>query len=367
MNMYSQILKLTREGRSAAMATVIHKAGSSPRTKGAKCLIADGKVIFGSVGGGLVEAEACECAGGVISSARPMILSFNLDGGKAGETGMLCGGEMKLFLEPVSPVKAAGLLLMEKLEDISSRRLEGVLVTVMDENKWHPDTVAPKMLIERGGSVTGTLGRVCGIDPAGLFEDVSSTAGPEVRQVQDEHGISTALFIEPIVRRHLLYVFGGGHVSRAVAAVAAAVDFDVVVVDDRPEYTKAEDFPQASRVLCMPFDRVFGKLAVDEASYVLIATRGHMHDMDVLAQALRSDAGYIGMVGSSRKRQEISRRLKESGFTEDDFEKVYTPVGIDVGAETPEEIAVSITAQIIRVRAHIFKGKEGKLTNCGYS
>ncbi|MFO8088229.1 MAG: XdhC family protein [Desulfatiglandaceae bacterium] len=355
MNIYSEILELSKKGRSAAMATVIYKEGSSPRAEGAKCLIADGKVILGSVGGGLVEAEACNFAEKVISSARPMTLSFNLDGGKAGESGMLCGGEMKIFLEPVSPVKAAGLPLFEKLEDISSRRLDSVLVTVIDEDKWSPDAVAPKMLIERGGAVTGSLGPLSDVNHNGVFEDFLSSKSPEVRHVKDESGISTALFIEPVIRRHILYVFGGGHVSRAVAAVAGIVDFEVVVVDDRPEYSRAEAFPQASRVLCMPFDGVLDRLAVDESSYLLIATRGHMHDMEVLTQALRSDAGYIGMVGSSRKRNEISRRLVESGFTENDFERVYSPVGIDIGAETPEEIAVSITAQIIRVRADGFE------------
>jgi xanthine dehydrogenase accessory factor len=170
--------------------------------------------------------------------------------------------------------------------------------------------------------------------------------------------VATPIFIEPVIRRHTLYVFGGGHVSRAIAMVAATVDFDVVIVDDRPEYAKPEDFPQASSVLCVPFNGVFNRLEMDETSYVLIATRGHLHDMDVLMQALRSDAGYIGMVGSSRKRREISSRLRDAGFSEEDFKKVHTPVGIDIGAETPEEIAVSITAQIIRARADDFEAEK---------
>jgi len=361
VNLYSELLKLFKEGRSAALATVIYKAGSSPRAEGAKCLIADGKVIFGSVGGGLVEAEACKRADEIISSVRPMTLSFNLSGEKAGETGMLCGGEMKLFIEPVSFLKGADLSLFEKLEEVSSRRLAGVLVTGMDESQWSPGTVAPKMLIERGGKVTGSLGRLCEVDPAALFEDFFRGKRPVVRHVKDDHGFSTAVLIEPVTRRHILYVFGGGHVSRAVTPLAGMVDFDIVVVDDRSEYSKTEDFPQASKVLCMRFDDVFDKLDVDETSYVLIATRGHMHDMDVLTQALRSDAGYIGMVGSSRKREEISRRLKESGFSENDFKRVHTPVGIAIGAETPEEIAVSITAQMIQLRAGDFEGKKRKV------
>lgn len=360
-NIYSEILKLLKEGRWAAMATVIYKAGSGPRTEGAKCLVADGKVIFGSVGGGLVEAEACKAADRVISSAKPMNLSFNLNGGKTDESGMLCGGEMKVFLEPLSPVKAADLSLFEKLEDIFSRRLHGVLVTVIDENKWNQDAAAPKMFIEHGGSVTGSLGSLSDVDLGGVFEDFFSSKYPEVRHVKDASGIPTALFIEPVIRHHILYVFGGGHVSKAVAAVAGIVDFEVVVVDDRPEYSRVEDFPQASKVLCMPFDSVLDRLAVDEFSFLLIATRGHMHDMEVLTQALRSDAGYIGMVGSVRKRGEIIRRLVGSGFTEDDFKKVYSPVGIDIGAETPEEIAVSITAQIIRFRADSFEEKKRKV------
>ncbi|HDR15837.1 MAG TPA: XdhC/CoxI family protein [Desulfobacteraceae bacterium] len=351
MNVYSEILKLSEEGRSAAMATVISKAGSGPGTEGARCLIAGERVVFGSVGGGMVEAEACGTAARVVSSGRPMTLSFNLKGGHAAEAGMLCGGEMTIFLEPAAPVSPSCRPLFEKLKDISSGNLRGVLLTVIDEEKWQPGGPVPKMLIEHTGAATGSLGPCGGIVLAGGLDDLLSANRPEVRYVKDEAGNSISFFIEPIIRRHVLYVFGGGHVSRALASVAGSVDFDVVVMDDRPAYSKAQDFPMASRVLCVPFDNVLDSLNINEASYLVIATRGHMHDMEVLMQALRTDAGYIGMVGSSRKRDEIFRRLVEAGFTEDDFARVHTPVGIDIGAETPAEIAVSITAEIIRARA----------------
>ncbi len=346
------------------MATVIHKAGSIPRTEGARCLIAGGKVVFGSVGGGAAEAEACKVAGRVVSTGKPVTLRFNLNAGHAAETGMLCGGEMVLFVEPVSPVQPGSEPLIEKLKEASSGSVRGLLVTLIDEGKWRQGKAAPKMLIEQGGVVTGSLGASGFTDAAGALGGLTTVDRPELRHFTDETGFSGRLFVEPVAPRQILYVFGGGHVSRALAGVAGSVDFEVVIVDDRPEYSRPEDFPRASKVLCYPFENVLDRLDVDRSSYLVIATRGHLHDMEVLMQALLVKARYLGMVGSSRKREAMFDRLVKAGFTKDDFARVHTPIGLDIGAETPAEIAVSITAELIRVRAGL---DEGMLFDVGYT
>ena len=352
-NIYTEILNLSEAGIPAVMATVVQKAGSSPGPEGARCLLSVGKVVFGSVGGGRVEAEACAASSRVNSTGRPLKMFFKLDGTDAAETDMLCGGEVTLFLEPAAPVHPGDRALFERLGEITSGGGRGVVATALDEDRWLPGGGVPKILVERDGRVTGTL-RPAGVpamDPDLDLEHLLRGRGPEMRRVEDEAGRSITLFMEPVGRRAALYVFGGGHVSRALVPAASMVDFHVTVVDDRAEYSKPGDFPQADRVLLRPFENVFEGLKVDEDSFLVIATRGHVHDMTVLIQALRSDACYIGMVGSSRKREAIFRRLLDRGFTESDLSRVHTPVGLDIGAETPAEIAVSIVAELVEVRS----------------
>jgi xanthine dehydrogenase accessory factor len=159
------------------------------------------------------------------------------------------------------------------------------------------------------------------------------------------------LFVEPLASEPVVYVFGGGHVSLQIVPLAARVGFKVVVVDDRAEFADPHNFPEAWKVHQYPFEDVLDKFPVDESSYFVIVTRGHIHDKTVLTQALRIPAKYIGMIGSRRKRNMIYDALLKEGFTKDDMDRVHAPIGLDIGAETPEEIAVSIVGELIKVRA----------------
>jgi xanthine dehydrogenase accessory factor len=157
--------------------------------------------------------------------------------------------------------------------------------------------------------------------------------------------------MEPVAARSLLYVFGGGHVSRQIVPLAAKVGFHVVVIDDREEFADPHRFPEATEVRCIPFEGVMGRIPINDTSFLVIVTRGHMGDKSVLAQALTTDAGYIGMIGSRQKRELIYQALSGEGFTQADLARVHSPIGIPIGAETPEEIAVSIVAELIQARA----------------
>jgi xanthine dehydrogenase accessory factor len=160
-------------------------------------------------------------------------------------------------------------------------------------------------------------------------------------------------FVEPTVLPGTVFLFGAGHVSRPVAKLASLVDFRTVVVDDRQEFANSERFPSAEQIkVTASFHQSFEGLEIDRDSYVVILTRGHLHDKTVLEQALRSDAGYIGMIGSRRKRDLIFQELLTKGLCQADLERVHAPIGLAIGAETPEEIAVSIVAELIQVRAH---------------
>jgi xanthine dehydrogenase accessory factor len=177
---------------------------------------------------------------------------------------------------------------------------------------------------------------------------------PRLVLSRDDLGGSVELFVEPILAEPVLYIFGGGHVSAQIIPLAKRVGFKVEVIDDRPEFADPAKFPDAVRVHQLPFEGVLGKIPVDDSSFLVIVTRGHIHDKTVLEQCLRTKARYIGMIGSRRKKAMIYERLLEEGFTKSDLERVHAPIGLDIGAETPEEIAVSIVAELIQIRA----GKE---------
>lgn len=209
------------------------------------------------------------------------------------------------------------------------------------------------MFIKKNGEITGELSLAdvyqnALVNNAGKF--LQSGKAMIVDFFDDQEG-KVELFIEPVIMRSPLYIFGGGHVSKEITPLANRVGFNVVVIEDRPEFADPLNFPDAVQVRLLDFKDVMRGLPVDESSYLIIVTRGHIHDMTVLEQALKTNAKYIGMIGSRRKTGIIYEKLLEKGFTREDLDRVYSPIGIDIGAETPAEIAVSIVAELVMVRS----------------
>jgi xanthine dehydrogenase accessory factor len=174
----------------------------------------------------------------------------------------------------------------------------------------------------------------------------------------DNEGRETDILMEPFASEPVLYIFGGGHVSTQIVPLAARVGFRVHVMDDRADFASPDRFPEASEVLECSFDSVVERLPIDGSSYIVVVTRGHAHDKVVLGQALKTPARYIGMIGSKRKIRIIFDRLMEEGFTREDLDMVHSPIGLAIGAETPEEIAVSIVAELISARAGMEPDRE---------
>jgi xanthine dehydrogenase accessory factor len=255
MDIYEQIVQLRREGRRGAVATIVNVRGSIPSFRTAKMLVRDDGSIAGTIGGGCVEADVWQAAREVMESEKPRTLSFDLNQDPKYDTGLVCGGTLEVFIEPVLP-------------------------------------------------------------PA------------------------------------LLYVFGAGHVAINLCQVAANAGFDVIVSDDRSSYASKERFPAAKEVHALDFDQATQKLDPNESSSIVIVTRGHRDDMRVLRWAVQTRARYVGMIGSKRKVIEIFKTLQQEGIPAHLFDRVYSPVGLDIGAVTPEEIAVAITAELIAVRRH---------------
>jgi len=256
MDLYEEIVRLRKDGRRGAIATIVNVRGSIPSFKTAKMLVRDDGSILGTIGGGCVEAEVWQAAREVMESEKPRTLTFDLNQDPKYDTGLVCGGTLEIFVEPILP-------------------------------------------------------------PADLF------------------------------------IFGAGHVAASLYKVARIAGFDVTIIDDREAYANRERFPEAQQVIAEDFDKAAAKLLPSESSYIVIVTRGHRDDMRMLRWAVQTPARYIGMIGSKRKTITIFKELQNEGLAAHLFDRVHAPVGLDIGAITPEEIAVSITAELIAARRKV--------------
>lgn len=331
--MLNALLAALERGESLAQATILTHEGSTPRSAGSRMLLAGegtgARIVAGTVGGGLVEARVMERAREALADGVRRVETFDLTGELAAGADMICGGRLRVFLERLTPEDLP--LFRELAQALASggRRLR--LTPLSDGSSLLLDPAAPD-----SGAAPARAALAAG----------RGSSAPTVL----EHG-GRCYALEPFAAASPLYIFGAGHVSRPTAQLAALCGFAVTVLDDRAEFASPDRFPMAKTVVLPSFNDCFAGLDCGERAFVVIVTRGHVHDADVLAQALRTSAGYIGMIGSRRKRDAVYDRLRGQGFTDADLARVRCPVGLPIGAETPEEIAVSINAQLIAHRA----------------
>jgi xanthine dehydrogenase accessory factor len=253
MEVYDELFRLRRLGQKCALATIVQVNGSIPSYESAKLLVREDGSMVGTIGGGCVEAEVWNAAREVMETERPKHLNFSLGQDAAYDNGLICGGQLSVFVEPVVPL-------------------------------------------------------------------------PRV------------------------FIFGAGHISKSLSKVAAMAGFDSVVVDNREQFASRERFPDASEVYAEEYDEVFPKLPISDTSYVVIVTRGHRDDMRVLRHAVNTPARYIAMIGSKRKVLGVVKELEKDGIPHAAFERIFAPMGFDIGAITPEEIAIAVVAEMIAVR-----------------
>jgi xanthine dehydrogenase accessory factor len=353
-NIYEKIIERAKDKKFSVLATIIVQTGSTPRGIGTAFLIMEDGTFMGTIGGGQLEARVLEEAEKVFESRAPLRLSFVLKGTDVEKTEMLCGGDAEVFLEPISPDNPDHLDIYQRAKAVIERGSTGMMATVVDPDKWEAGDI-PKLFFEVNVGSTGSLTGQPEMEKklAGETDRILKKRQPDHVTFQDANGEQIEFLLEPVMTEPVIYVFGGGHVSLQIAPLAARVRFKVVVIDDRPEFADPLNFPEAAKVHECPFEGVFDRLPIDQSSYIVIVTRGHKHDRIVLTQSLKSQAGYIGMIGSRRKRAIVYKKLLEEGFTQADLDRVYSPIGIDIQAETPEEIAVSIVAELIKVRAEV--------------
>jgi xanthine dehydrogenase accessory factor len=334
------------QGRGFVLATIIQQQGSAPRTAGTRMLITPEQEIAGTIGGGLVEAKTMQAAARMNAEAPARFLTFDLSNQDAAKMEMICGGLVRVLLDYIRPGDENRTIFTAWRESLS-QGCNAVLVSIVTGDETHIDHIN-HALLKSDGSVQGGVG---------LSDDfrrrlpalVTKAAHVQVLNLEGK-----LLVADPGQSAAILYIFGAGHVARPTAHLAAMVGFDVVVIDDRSEFADAGRFPDAAGVHAIStFDAAFKGLAVKDDTFVIIVTRGHLHDKVVLAQALKTPAAYIGMIGSRRKRDTIYDSLLMEGYTAADIARVHCPIGLTIGADTPEEIAVSIVAELIAVRASV--------------
>jgi xanthine dehydrogenase accessory factor len=261
LDIYEEIARLRKEGKRAALATIIQIRGSVPSFETAKILVREDGSTLGTVGGGCVENDVWKAARQVMFEEKPRRLLFDLTDSSNLEAGLICGGKVEIFIEPILATPTA-------------------------------------------------------------------------------------------------YIFGAGHISKYISKVATVAGFNTVIVDNRPQYANTERFPEAVQIYSERFEEAFEKIRPNEFSYLVIVTRGHLEDQNVLRWAVRTKARYIGMIGSKFKKKALFQNLTDEGISLEQLSRVFTPMGVDINAILPEEIAVSIVAQMIAVR----RSKSGSLT-----
>lgn len=329
-----RLIQCLEQGKPAMLAAIVRSSGSAPRTSGARMLVLEDGSLAGSVGGGALEG-ACQAKAAEMfaSGAKFAKLGFELHPRSAAEAGMVCGGDVDVLLHRVDCVD---LEFFRSLRSEFSRGLRPLLLTFLPQ-----DGKGPRLV--HLSPVTG--GDVSPVVREELLRKSRKTRVPF--QLQSEVGI---IYVEPLVHPGTVWLVGAGHVALATAKIADFTGFEVVVMDDRAEFASCERYPLAREVRVLEsFDNCLDDLGVDD--YVVIVTRGHLHDRDVLAQALRTEAGYVGMIGSRSKREAVYASLRAEGFSDADLGRVHNPIGLPIGADTPEEIAISIVGELIQVRA----------------
>ncbi|MBK5290634.1 MAG: XdhC family protein [Acidobacteriia bacterium] len=253
MDIYDEVVRLRRLGQKCAMATIVQVNGSIPSYESAKLLVREDGSMTGTIGGGCVEAEVWNAAREVIETEQPKHLTFSLSQDAAYDNGLICGGQLNVFVEPIVPQPQA-------------------------------------------------------------------------------------------------FIFGAGHISKSLAKVAALAGFAVTVVDDREAFANQERFPEADAVYAGEYEEIFSRLTITSSGYIIIVTRGHKDDMRVLRMAMDTPARYISMIGSMRKVLGVMKELEKTGIPREAFDRLHAPMGLDIGAISPEEIAVAVVAEMIAVR-----------------
>lgn len=358
-DLFAEATRLLEAGQPFALATVVHTRGSTPQKAGARLLVrADGTMV-GTLGGGCLEAEVWqEAASALRHGDGPSLRDFSLSDDLAAESGMVCGGTMTVFVEPM----VGDAFYRARIQVIEAALAGGeaaVVATVVAAP--HGNGLGATLFVQ-GEGVWDSLGEASWDEAAlEVCRRLQADGGTDLIPVTGE----ARVFVESFRRPPTLLAVGAGHIAQALCPLAQRLGFQVAVLDDRPEFANRELFPEADEVIVADIAQGVREFPISPSTAVVIATRGHKQDSVALREAIRSAAGYLGMVSSRRKLALIYLQLLEEGISPERLQSVHAPIGLDIGARTPEEIALSIMAEILMVRSRKHGGslklKEGRL------
>lgn len=330
-------LLLLERSMGFVWATIVDSRGSSPRHAGASMLVREDGSTAGTIGGGPLEAAVVKTALQALQSRKTRLMDFD-----SAQLGMMCGGGGLVLIEYVDATTPGVHDLYAGLYDLLSTGGGGWLVTVA--SPAGEEALVRRCLVRSDGSVVGDAPV-----PLESLQELARRGGTYDGILAA--GVPAKTYVQPVGARGKAMVFGAGHCGERIVPVLSMLGFFTTVVDDRADFANSERFPAADRIMVpQSFDDVVETLSVDDDTYLVIVTRGHQYDKSVLAQALKTPARYIGMMGSKKKVAEIFSALRQEGFSPADIARVHAPIGLPIGGETPEEIAISIAAELIEVR-----------------
>jgi len=342
MSIFKDIYRLLSQDKALTLVTVVATWGSTPQEAGAMMGVTSDGGTIGTVGGGNAEKLITEDAILSLRGGRCVLKDYLLK--EEGNTKMVCGGKMRVFIEPVQEGKD----LFELASNEAHAGRTSALSTVISGKAVFSSFIGKKMLITPDGTAIGSLG----------MKEIDELVVPEALQAIKENSCrlkmykekEVAIFINVIPGEANLIIAGGGHIAKPLLEMAKVLGFNVTIVDDREEYANKSRFPLADKIICGDFKKVFSHLPLNESSYVVVVTHAHRYDEQVLEEVLRSKATYIGCIGSRIKAKQNLQYLKSVGYSEKDVKRVHIPVGLAIGAKTPAEISLSILAEIVKER-----------------
>ena len=332
------LIAATTAGRPCIFTALVETRGSTPQKAGATMLVFPDGSQVGTLGGGCVEAEVKRRAIERLTSGGPELMTFQLDSDYGWDDGLICGGRMKMLVDPLRP--GEDVAYYQRHHERLAAGLGGTEAIVLEELADCP--AGARLLLDPAGSIIASRPAVEA--PAALIENLKPLSS------RPRPYVAGAISYLTTLPRCRLIIIGAGHVGQKTADLAADVDFNVWVIDDREEYCSAERFPKAQKRIAGPIGRELKALEMTPDDFAVIVTRGHGHDEEALYRLINKPFRYLGMIGSRRKIRMIFDDLRKEGVSPSALERVHAPLGFDIGSQTVPEIAISIVSQLIAVR-----------------
>ncbi len=359
--LFTEVDRLLRQGQTVAVASVVRTRGSTPRRVGTRMLVRADGTALGTIGGGCGEAEVWRVGLEVIADGRPRTVLVDLTQDISMLSEGVCGGILEVLVEPWGPSAGSGAtnwvqVADDQPQEIAQSILGGLaaqqpttLVTLLAA----PDgaTRGPaKLLVRSDGTAVGDLGSSA-LQRRVVADGAAMLAGGSAQTLDyDLPEGRASVFFDAVSPRPMLVIVGAGHIAVPLAQIGSLLEFEVVVMDDRPSFADPARFPTADRVIADDLESALDSLPIGPSTYVVLVTRGHTHDVRSLRRMLGRPAGYVGMIGSRRRVFAVFKLLHDEGVAAEELVRIHAPIGLDLDAETPAEIAVSIGAELLKVR-----------------